>query len=166
MAKIEYLDSNIQGRFLSSDVITLATENSTRTFKIHKALLDSKSEGIFGRLKNVKSGGENIYLFHYASENTLVRFVEWAYRGDYPETIGNVGQTSHDLLSPSANEGITAWDGPLNCHMQMYVFAHVYGITPLESMAFDRVTTCLKEIGMPKDEEMKMEMISVIDTAF
>lgn len=147
--------------------MTLATENSTRTFKIHKTLLESKSQGLYGRLKNFKEGAETIYLFHDTSENTLVRFVEWAYRGDYPETIQNVGPTStHVLLSSSADEGITAGDGPLNCHMQMYVFAHVYGISRLESMAFGRITTCLEEISIPKNEKVKMEVIYVMEMGF
>lgn len=148
-------------------MITLATEHSKRTFKIHKALLESKSRGLFSRLENFKEGAENIYRFHDTTENTIVRFIEWAYRGDYPETVRNVSSASASALQPpSADEGTTADDGPLSCHIQMYIFGHVYGISRLESMAFDRITNRLKNIGKPTDEKTKQEVISVMDMGF
>ncbi|GAM43873.1 hypothetical protein TCE0_060f19039 [Talaromyces pinophilus] len=147
--------------FLSSDVITLATKHSKRTFKIHKALLEAKSRGLFSRLENFKEGAENIYRFHDTTENTIVRFIEWAYRDDYPETVRNVSSASASVVQPpSADEGTTDGDGPLSCHMQMYIFAHVYGISRLESMAYDRITNSLKYIGKPTDEKTKQEVIS------
>jgi hypothetical protein len=148
-------------------VITLATKHSKRTFKIHKALLEAKSRGLFSRLENFKEGAENIYRFHDTTENTIVRFIEWAYRDDYPETVRNVSSASASVVQPpSADEGTTDGDGPLSCHMQMYIFAHVYGISRLESMAYDRITNSLKYIGKPTDEKTKQEVISVMDMGF
>lgn len=159
MAGIKFLDSDISERFLTSDVIALATEHSQRTFKIHKALLESKSIGLFSRLENFKEGAENIYRFHDTSENTVVRFIEWAYRRDYSEAVINVSPAS-------VEEGVAASEGPLNCHMQMYIFAHVYGILGLGATAYVHITSYLKTKGKPADERTKLEVISALKIGF
>lgn len=140
-------------------MIALATKHSQRTFKIHKALLKSKSRDLFSRLENFKEGAENIYRFHDTSENTVVRFIEWAYRSDYTEAVRNVDPAS-------VEEDVAAGEGPLDCHMLMYIFAHVYGISRLESLAFSRITIYLEAKGKPTDERIKLEVISILNIGF
>ncbi|EED13789.1 conserved hypothetical protein [Talaromyces stipitatus ATCC 10500] len=163
------LNSDIlYSEFLSSDIITLATENSERTFKIHRALLESKTKGVFGRLDKFKEGTENIYRFQDTSDNTLLRFIEWAYRGDYPENIAkpSLASTNPTLASSSSDNDTTTAEDPLSCHIQVYIFAHVYGISRLGLVAYDRITDRLRAINKPKDGKVKLQVISLMDLAF
>lgn len=154
-------------RFLSSDMIILSTEDSTRTFKIHKALFESKCIGFGSTLKVLKEGTENTCKFRGTPESILVRLIEWAYRGEYPETVPNVDSKSAIAMKPSStDESTTADDGPLSCHMQMYILAHVHRIWRLKWKSYDRIKESLREIGKPKDGELKLKVISMMEMGF
>jgi hypothetical protein len=153
-------------RFLSSDMITLSTEDSTRTFKIHKALFESKCMW-FNKLEVLKKGTENTYKFLGTPESILVRLIVWAYTGEYPEKVSNVDSKSAIVMkSSSIDETITADDDPLSCHMQMYIFAHVHGIWRLKWKSYDRIKESLRKIGKPTVGELKLKVISMMEMGF
>ncbi|EED16504.1 conserved hypothetical protein [Talaromyces stipitatus ATCC 10500] len=154
--------------FLSSDIVELGTKNSERTFKIHKALLEAKSNEPYGRLEYIKEGKENIYQFHDTSDNTLLRFIEWAYRGDYPEKMDEPSLASANVTKVSSSDDgdTTTGKDPLSCHMEMYIFAHVYGVPGLGAKAYERLTDRLKTIDKPQDGKVKLQVISMIGLGF
>lgn len=147
-------------------MLFLGTEDSPQTFKIHKAHLESKSK-LFKNVVNFKEGQEGVYRFHDISEITLARFIEWAYTGNYPEKDRNVNLESASAMKKLGDAaGTTADSSPLSCNMKMYIFGHIYGILPLQALAFDRVTAYLTKMRRPRSEKLKLEVIAAMEMCF
>lgn len=62
--------------------------------------------------------------------------------------------------------GTTADSSPLSCNMKMYIFGHIYGILPLQALAFDRVTAYLTKMRRPRSEKLKLEVIAAMEMCF
>jgi hypothetical protein len=117
-------------------MVSLSTENSTRTFRIHKALLISKSKAIFSAFIHRFQEKENgVYIFKETTEGTVTRFIEWAYRGDYPDAVYNAGLITNneisaedaktDIVNSDTNDDLTRDNHPLLSHIQLYIFCEI-----------------------------------------
>lgn len=164
-------------RFLTSETVSLGTESSTRTFRIHKALLLSKSKAIFSAFEHCFPEKENgVYKFKETTEGTVARFIEWAYRGDYPDAVYNAGLLTNDedsaedakveTVISSTKDNLSSDDHPLLSHMQLYIFCEIYGITQLKELVFSKLTSRLTEIEKPNTLVAQLAIIAVLRICF
>lgn len=166
-------------RFLTSETVSLGTEGSTRTFRIHKALLLSKSKAIFSAFERHFQEKENgVYIFKETTEGTVTRFIEWAYRGDYPDAVYKAGLITNNedsaeedakadtVISDTKDNLTTDDEHPLLSHMQLYVFCEIYGITQLKELVFSKLTSRLTEIEKPKTLDAQLAIIAVLRICF
>lgn len=158
-------------RFLTSETVSLGTEKSTRTFRIHKALLISKSKAIFSAFERRFPERENgVYKFEDTTEGTITRFIEWAYRGDYPDAVYNAGLITKDAKADTMISNIkddsTGDDHPLLSHMQLYIFCEIYDITQLKELVFSKLTSRLTKIKKPKTLDAQLAIIAVLRICF
>ncbi|PWY82959.1 hypothetical protein BO70DRAFT_429021 [Aspergillus heteromorphus CBS 117.55] len=177
--------------FLSSGTVSLCTRSSTRSFQIHRALLDSKCKVMRKALNSgFSEARENKYTCEDTADGTLARFVEWAYRGDYvdplkPPAVGQMrlppplGPMKADTGSgvPSTNDDepageevdgakLTAYNYLLVTHVRVYIFAQVYLIDELRYLAYCKLTGCLIEMHIPVDSNQQLAVINMLHLAF
>lgn len=147
--------------FLCSDIVCLQTANSSRKFRIHEDLLASKCRAIHaaftGDFKEKKDGA---YTIQDTTDETVARFVEWAYKNDYSDEVRFSGASS---LSENMDEEERNYS--LLAHAQIYVFAHVYVIENLQSLAYDRLTANIIALG-PNTLDYLTAIIRMLDTTF
>ncbi|KAL4876342.1 hypothetical protein BJY04DRAFT_200052 [Aspergillus karnatakaensis] len=99
-------------KFLESDTIKLHAKDSPRTFSIHSKLVASISRPITAAFENNFSEAKNkTYIFEDTTEDTLCRFIEWAYTSFY--TAPPIQYHSSEVLdgrseTAAQNSGSTA----------------------------------------------------------
>ncbi|KAH8697699.1 hypothetical protein BGW36DRAFT_296614, partial [Talaromyces proteolyticus] len=164
--------------FLSSETVSLSTANSTQSFKIHKALLGSKSKAILAAFEHPCEEGENgVYKFKETTEGTVTRFIEWAYRGDYPDPVYEAGfiensevstkeSAEKDSVISDTDLELTRDDHPLLAHVQLYIFCDIYGIKQLKDLVFSKLTSRLADIGKPERLDAQLAIIDVLRIFF
>lgn len=105
-------------------------------------------------------------------EDTIARFIEWAYTGEYPGadpspnfsslldrfTIEHTSSQSDDLEK--------AEDPLLMAHARLYAFADRFNIQELKQHVFDKLTARIAMIGVPDTRESTLAMISLISYTF
>lgn len=83
-----------------------------------------------------KEDQENRYIFQDTKPETLLSFVEWAYKDDYSvkghEIKGN-------MEGDNENDEITDDENALLHHAEIYIFAETYGVASLKDLAFDNI---------------------------
>lgn len=169
--------------FISSGVFTLHVGPSRRRFDIHKALLGAASpefkKHVYNDMIEGKSG--NMTLLD-EREDTITRFIQWAYTGDYPSPgasatvvpispepgeLAVLFQEPGDSSSPSSeHEPEEDGDPLLMAHARLYVFAERFNIQQLKQQTFDKLTTGIVAVGVPIERESKVTMIYLISYAF
>ncbi|KAB8213028.1 hypothetical protein BDV33DRAFT_197134 [Aspergillus novoparasiticus] len=137
---------------------------------IHRRLLHSKSKPLIEALDSgLKEGQSGVYKFEEVTEGTIARFIEWAYRGDYPTTISgtNIGQTptlpegiETDIDKKAANTtpetDFTSENHPLLVHIRLYIFSETYLIPDLHQLAYEKVTACLTDLDIPNSLDTQL----------
>ncbi|KAI1905943.1 hypothetical protein LOZ12_006398 [Ophidiomyces ophidiicola] len=155
--------------FLDSSIINLRCSDSSRIFKVHEALLQSKGGAIYAAFSGTyKEGTERTYIFKETAEGILLRYIEWAYRDDYPHVLNPDKSTaSKDTNLPCG--GDEEWkidaNNPLLCHVKMYIFADTYLIAELKSLSFEKITKYLKEEGTLIKIDSQLAVIRMLDFA-
>lgn len=167
-------------RFLDSEFASLRAGQTGRPFKIHRKLLSSKSKPLSAALDSeLKEGQNGVYAFEEVTEGTLARFVEWAYRGDYPTPIGEI-QTVQAQHFPDAVEAsidgkstvttpetdFTSENHPLLVHIRLYIFSHTYLINELQQLSYEKVTTCLTDLDKPDGLDIQLAVVDALRLAF
>lgn len=164
-------------------MVCLTSQKSTRLFRIHGTLLESKSvvlKAAFGG--PFREGKQGSYEFQETSDGTLARFIEWAYRGDYPDIVESEPQpilSNPDIPSPGCTDdgdqvasapdhesSLSIENHPLLAHVQLYIFSDTYGISQLKRLAFDKLTACFVAIGNPATLDVQLAVIAVLRLAF
>ncbi|GKZ38991.1 hypothetical protein AbraIFM66950_011620, partial [Aspergillus brasiliensis] len=107
-------------------------------------------------------GQSGVYVFEDVAEGTIARFIEWAYRGDYPATISgtNIGQTpillegretdideKPENTTPETDS--TSENHPLLVHIRLYIFSETYLVPDLQQLAYEKLTACLTDLDKP-----------------
>ncbi|OJJ43189.1 hypothetical protein ASPZODRAFT_48236, partial [Penicilliopsis zonata CBS 506.65] len=162
--------------FLSSETIALRTEDSSCRYNIHEDLLRSKCQSIGAALKGgFVEGQQRVYTCKDASDGTLIRFIEWAYRGDYAESVGTAepkqAQPEEDGLESSTDEtaiidDIDDGNCPLLVHLALYIFGDKYLVADLKQIALKKLRDCLKQMDMPKTLNNRLAVIKTLRVAF
>ncbi|KAH1913297.1 hypothetical protein KXV48_000694, partial [Aspergillus fumigatus] len=84
--------------FLDSELVSLQAGHSGRLLKIHRKLLGLKCKPVIAALDGTfDEGRQGIYIFDETTEGTVARFIEWAYRGDYPTVISEIEPVQKSL---------------------------------------------------------------------
>ncbi|KAI9747605.1 MAG: hypothetical protein M4579_007430 [Chaenotheca gracillima] len=102
--------------FLSSPTFALRPGHSKTQYKVHHALLASKSDALFAACNNgMKETGQRRMDLPDVSEDVLVSFLEWAYTGDYNSDWNHKipwgrGVTSTNENYAISNETVTSLD--------------------------------------------------------
>lgn len=120
------------------------------------------------------------YTFTETADLTVSQFVEWAYRGDYDEPDSSavdkclgqqhkhkqeaieVEKTCHGIADV---EGVPMYH-TLLCHLRVYVFADTYLVSGLKTLAFEKLTTALIEMGQPSTLNEQLAVVDCLKEAF
>lgn len=123
------------------------------------------------------------YTFTETADMTISQFVEWAYKGDYAEpdssTVDNC-QGKHHKHKQEAPEGkmttATSQDiadadevlmyHTLLCHLRVYIFADTYLVLGLKTLAFEKLTAGLIEMGQPSTLNEQLAVVDCLKEAF
>ncbi|KGQ00968.1 hypothetical protein PAAG_12341 [Paracoccidioides lutzii Pb01] len=161
-----------QGERGSPTTYSRYCSSSPRIFKIHEALLRSKGGRIYaGFLGKFEEKTEGTYRFKETTEGTLLRYIEWVYRDDYPDVLNSLNSEEATAnraadLPPADKEGTTDANHPLLCHIRMYIFADTYLIEELKSLSFGKITRYLENEKRPADIDSQLAVIHMLDLAF
>ncbi|OCL07890.1 hypothetical protein AOQ84DRAFT_439926 [Glonium stellatum] len=147
--------------FLNSDIVWFQTAGSSRKFSIHAGLLVSRCKAIHAAfLGDFKENKDGVYTVQDTTDKTVIRFIEWAYTKDY----SNIVEFSDVASIPKV--GDEKCDTPsLLSHARVCIFAHVYAIQRLESLAYDKLTAIIA-LKKPKSQDARRTIIHVLDTVF
>lgn len=153
----------------------MQAENSSRTFKIHFALLNDKSKVLAAGFGDLSEKESNVFVCSDVSDETLARFVEWAYRNEYtvdPDNMFNY-VTVYDMaraggldVAPANSYSPKTDDHPLFAHLMIYIFADTYMITGLKTVAFEKISIYLKVLGVNLRSNYIEVIVAVLTTAF
>ncbi|KAL1954742.1 hypothetical protein VTO42DRAFT_742 [Malbranchea cinnamomea] len=175
-------------RFLTSDTVSLRADGSDRLFRIHRGLLAMKCKPISVALERKEfRESEGVYTFKEVSEGTVMRFIEWAYTGEYPAVIDDdepvelgspekpaesAKEVSDDEHNPDTEEAAkrsartASQNHPLLTHIRLYIFGHIFLIQKLQNQAFDKVTACFTDMDRPDTLDKQLAVISALRIAF
>lgn len=128
---------------------------------------------------NLKEGQSGVYEFQEVAEGTIARFIEWAYRGDYPATVSgtNIGQIPTLLESTETNidkkpasttpkSHFTPENHPLLVHIRLYMFSETYLVPDLQQLAYEKVAACLTDLDKPKSLDTTLVVIDALRLSF
>lgn len=160
---LEALDAvSNASRFLDSEILTLrpsvVAAISPYSFKIHKKLLASKSEQLIRKYETHKefSGEGELSLGDSPAEIT-VRFVEWAYTGDYPDcyqdaSAGVKTEGSNERAQNGTTQSEHATE-EISCtvHLDLYIFSTKYEIWGLRDLSRTKLGSSLEEMSESAD---------------
>jgi hypothetical protein len=123
-------------------------------------------------------GQQGIYRFDETTEGTLARFIEWAYRGDYPTVISESEAVQKSLphgieadvkdkptIATPATD-FTSENHPLLVHIRLYIFSGTYLIPELQGLAFEKVTACFIDLEKPNSLDTQLAVIDALRLSF
>ncbi|KAK6813265.1 hypothetical protein RU639_010944 [Aspergillus parasiticus] len=154
--------------FLTSDFVSLQVLNPTRVFKVHQALLDAKCKAVASAFRgNFNERQNGVYTFSDTSEETLARFLEWAYRGDYTEPVVKRKDTASDKVKEdAASDLLDSLDHPLIAHMALYIFSEVYIVPNLKELVFTKMKAAIEVMNKPHTADDRRGVISLLRLAY
>jgi hypothetical protein len=122
-------------------------------------------------------GRQGIYRFDETTEGKVARFIEWAYRGDYPTMISEIEPVQKSLphsieadvkdkpiIAPPAD--FTSKNHPLLVYIRLYIFSGTYLIPELQHLAFEKVTTCFIDLEKPDSLDTQLAVIDAVQLSF
>ncbi|RPB26611.1 hypothetical protein L211DRAFT_835409 [Terfezia boudieri ATCC MYA-4762] len=108
-------------------------EGGGSVFYIHKALLASLSPELRKHTDNqMREGLRGEMLLGEVDRQTMQRFLQWAYRGEYTVTTPPNSPPTTDLLE----------------HIKLYVFSDRFNILPLQNLSFIHILTLLPNLQL------------------
>ncbi|PYH43038.1 BTB/POZ domain-containing protein [Aspergillus saccharolyticus JOP 1030-1] len=172
--EIAYID------FLDSDFVSLRVRQTGRSFRIHRKLLQSKSRPLIAALDStLKEGRDSLYEFEDVKEGTVARFIEWAYRGDYPTSITLLEPLPTPFIPDKVDTDIedkpgtkspetdfTSENHPLLVHVRLYIFSHIYIIPELQKLAYEKATACFADLDKPDGLDRQLAVIDALRLSF
>ncbi|KAG0635307.1 hypothetical protein HOY80DRAFT_457052 [Tuber brumale] len=146
-------------KFASSEIFTIRAGADLQAFHVHKDLLAGLSDEMRNHVyNNMKEGKENTMDLKHISSETMYRFMEFCYSGDY-------------LFPPDAEKG----DNPLRdkeatealpillTHARLYVFAEIFNIASLKKVSGDKIIAIAPLFGDLEERAHGLAMISLME---
>lgn len=148
---------------------------------MHKALLGAASPEFKNHIYNVMTEGTSGHMtLSDEREDTITRFIQWAYTGDYPSPSASISaltrppeeltvpiQETEDTAPQSSDQELEEGGDPLlMAYARLYVFAERFNIQQLKRQTFEKLTVEIVAIGVPMERESKLSMIYLISYAF
>lgn len=101
-------------------------------------------------------------------EDTVARFVQWAYTGNYPDPEVPLTPTNSDPeVDDSPSQGDDTDMNPiLMAHARLYVFADRFNVQKLKKHTFDKLTVHIMGYGVPATRENKLAIIHLTRYTF
>ncbi|RDH27535.1 hypothetical protein BDQ94DRAFT_163522 [Aspergillus welwitschiae] len=160
---------SITKEFLDSDPVSLQVAQTGRSFRIHRRLLQAKAPPLIAALdSNLKEGQSGVYEFQEVAEGTIARFIEWAYRGDYPAIISGTNIQTPTLLESTGTDidkkpASTTPETDFTSENHPLV---TYLVPNLQLLAFEKVTACLTDLDIPNSLETQFAVIDALWLSF
>jgi hypothetical protein len=146
-------------------------------------LLESKCKILHAAFTSgFAEGQDGVYTCSDTTDGTLARFIEWAYRGDYPASVISMDlaqekiKASDDADETDASSAAAANvsestdveldNHPLLAHLRLYIFSDVYLISELKQLAYEKLTACFVDINRPQTLDRQRAVIDVLRVAF
>ncbi|KAF3403923.1 hypothetical protein F1880_010292 [Penicillium rolfsii] len=161
-------------------MVELCSSTSCDSLKIHQRLLESKSEVVAAAFqRDFPERHSRCYTFTETTHVTVSQFIEWAYSGDYTDVKpmpidkpwekqpGNPPEpTTLEPPDELSEESKVLPAHTLLSHLHVYVFSHVYQVSKLKELAFDKFTTVLKDMGKPTKLDEQLAVIDCLEVVF
>ena len=155
---------------MDSPTVVLSPTESTRKFNVHQGLLQRRCNVLYvactGAFKEKREG----YKFDSVSEDTLIRFMQWLYTGEYSaealtrpdpgELDDKIGLAALWIDTSEADD-----DHPVLVHMRLAVFADTYLVDDLKKLATKNLEAELERIGKPRGQDRAQLVIKLLDLA-
>ena len=168
-------------RFLDSEIINVrASTNETfqspyklspYSFKIHKKLLAFKCKTLMQLYESdpLYSIEGDLSLWEFPAE-IVVRFIEWAYTGDYPNRHrGASTGEKHECSSKRSHNGAIKSECatksiPSTIHLDLYLFSSMHSISELSDLSRIKLCSSLDEMG--NSAEGQQQTVYILKRAF
>lgn len=169
--------SSERNRFLGSEFVELRTSSTAESWKIHKKLLEAKCKAVGSAFSHqTKENASGKFTFEETTHDTIARFIEWAYRGDYTAVSSLSAEKAQLKKKPQVSNtqaagvnDITTRNELTNTllyHLKVYVFSDTYLVAELKELAFQKFTTAVKQLGQPKNIDEQLAIINCLSLAF
>ncbi|KAI9832545.1 MAG: hypothetical protein M1819_004335 [Sarea resinae] len=169
-------DEPVYSDFLNSPTLTLKAGSSPdHTFQIHRDLLRLRNESIYSACTSNSFSEATLgtYTFSDTMAETVVRFVQWCYTGNYSSAVSlKSSNLKREPDAPDFALGVETWgqstpgSRTFLSHIRLYIFAATYLIPELKSFVFARITAQLRNMGKPTAIQQQQRLIQLLDLAF
>lgn len=147
-------------------MFTLRAGPSLKPFRVHKQLLGEISSELRGHVFNgMKEGQEGSMDMVHVSEETMCRFLEFCYTGDYPEPTASSSPDTKQEEGDKEEEVYASFQKLLP-NANLYVLSDMYNIGSLKDNAFAKITAHIIEIGDRLEEKEMKAVVELFEYAF
>ncbi|RPB05886.1 hypothetical protein L873DRAFT_1796727 [Choiromyces venosus 120613-1] len=131
-----------------------------QAFYVHKDLLAGLSQEMRNHVYNdMKEGQENCLDLKHLSPDTMHRFMEFCYSGDYLYATGAGSKNDDPLKDKDATEALPL----LMTHAKLYVFAEMLNIVSLKELSRKNIIALTPSFGKLENRIHGLAMISLME---
>ena len=141
-------------------MFTIRVGTDLQAFHIHKDLLAGLSDEMRNHVYNdTKEGQESSMEMGQVSPDTMRRFMEFCYSGDYLYASGSESSSDDPLPGKDAIEALPL----LLTHTKLYVFANMFNIISLKELSRSKIIALTPSFRELEDRAHALAMISLMD---
>ncbi|CUS14355.1 unnamed protein product [Tuber aestivum] len=146
-------------KFASSEIFTIRAGSDLQAFHVHKDLLAGLSDEMRNHVYNdMREGKVNVMDMGHVSPDTMQRFMEFCYSGDYLYAPG--AENNEDpLKDKEATEALPI----LMAHAKLYVFAEMFNIASLKKLSGDKIITLTRLFGELEERAHGLAVVSLME---
>jgi hypothetical protein len=145
-------------KFASSDIFTIRAGTELQAFHVHKDLLAGLSDEMRNHVYNdMREGKANVMDLKHISPETMHRFMEFCYSGDYLFPPG--AERKDPLKYKEATEALPI----LLTHARLYVFAEMFNIVSLKRLSADKIIAITPLFGRLEERAHGLAVISLME---
>ena len=153
-------------RALQSNIFALSVAGSTNKFNVHLGELEKKCKVVYAAAtRDFKESLDGCYVFQETSEETLERFIEWLYTGQYSFDV----QLQKEEVFSTPRKGSSAVpprvENTLLQHGHLYVLASIYLVDELKILITTNIATALRSL-YPTSSLVLTRVIELLNFAF
>ncbi|PUU79451.1 hypothetical protein B9Z19DRAFT_979681 [Tuber borchii] len=141
-------------------MFTIRVGKDLQTFHIHKDLLAGLSDEMRNYVYNdTKEGQEGSMETGQVSPDTVRRFMEFCYSGDYLYTSDSESSSDDPQEDKDAIEALPL----LLTHAKLYVFGDMFNIVSLKELSRSKIIALAPFFGKSEDRAHALAMISLME---